>query len=104
MFRVRASVRHPEIDLAHPRVGTDFVGRTGGEDFAVVEHGDAVGDREHYVISCSIISTDKIAGQSAISSIIRAVSAGDMPDVGSSSSSNFGSLASAGDLELSVSP
>lgn len=46
-------------------------------------------------MSCSIISTASDGGRLRTRSIMRSVSAGDMPEVGSSSSSSSGSAAMA---------
>ena len=52
-------------------------------------------------MSCSIIRIAKVRGRLAISSIIRLVSAGDMPEVGSSSSRSSG-LAGERDADLEL--
>ena len=41
-------------------------------------------------MSCSIIRIDSVRGSAPISSMMRAVSVGDMPEVGSSSSKSSG--------------
>ena len=42
-------MEHPEIDFADPPVRPDLHGRAARERLAVIEHGDAIGDREHDV-------------------------------------------------------
>src|SRR5262247_1250661 len=40
---------HPQIDFLHQRVGLDLFGQAVGHDPTVVQHGDAIGEREGHV-------------------------------------------------------
>ena len=85
-----------EIGLAHLGIGADRLRRAGGDDAAVDQHGDAVGEREHRLH----VVLDQQDGQLALelaqqSRPCARISSGPMPAIGSSSSSMRGVVASA---------
>src|SRR5204863_7927997 len=45
----RSGTCDPEVSLLHDRHGDDFGGRALGDELALVQHDDAVGERAHYV-------------------------------------------------------
>ena len=82
-----------EVGLAHLGVGADLLRRAGGNDAAIDQHRDTVGEREHRLH----VVLDQQDGQFALElaqvSTMRASSG--IPAIGSSSSSISGRVASA---------
>ena len=86
-----------EIGADHFGIALDLGRRAVGDDAALVQAHDAVGDAHHHLhVVLDQQHGDAAARGSAASMLMKlAVSTGFMPDTGSSSSSSFGRAASA---------
>ena len=68
-----------EIGLAHLGVGADRVRRAGGDDAAIDQHRDAVGEREHRLHVVLDQQDGQLALELAQRPTMRAISSGPMP-------------------------